>query len=323
MRRKQRDAEKMVQQLSAALTSLSAKNDEVVGFWSESALKFKSELEKLQRKGKDAEKARKSLNERNRKLKEKLFNRNEDWKRFYRELGPDAVVNEQQLAELKRLNKLVLSRVDEQKEEIKALKVSLNEEKKRRTQAELERDESSVFAQADAWQQEAQAFKMDQVSAELEAERTKNLYLEQELAKCRQELQSTKQIAISSTQASAESELKVFQAEMRVEQAEESANEAIMVAARYEESLEQMLLEKEGVQKALDAMIAERQKTRLDMAKAIGERDYFEWKLVERSISCVEWMVAPDELIDDMEEEEEGWNSNKLFGTENKLYESL
>jgi len=322
VRRKQKESEKMVKQLSAALTHLSAKNAELDNFWSESAAKFKTELEKLQRKGRDAEKARKTLNERNKKLKEKLFNRNQEWQNFYNALGPDGHANEQQIGELKRLNKLVLNRVEQLKDEVKCLKSNLNDEKKLREKAEMDRDESLVFAQADAWQQEAKTFTMDKMNEELDAERVRASYLEQELEKCRRELSRTKEIAVSATQASAESELKLFQEAMRAERANDEAKEAVLMAGRFEESLRQAEAEKEALQATLDALLVERQKNRLDAAKAIGERDYYEWKFLERSVSCVEWIAAPDELVTEFDEEEAGWNSNVLFGTENKLYES-
>lgn len=111
---------------------------------------------------------------------------------------------------------------------------------------------------------------------------------------------------------------------MDIERVDEERQEAVLQTARAEEALLDALRDKDGVQTALERLLEERKALRAELAKAVGERDFFEWQLLEREVGCVEWIVPPEELIEPVEETDPSgvtWRKNELFGTENALFE--
>ena len=72
---------------------------------------------------------------------------------------------------------------------------------------------------------------------------------------------------------------------------------------------------------SVEKLMAERQELKRLLAKATGERDYFEWlNLQSEKKACVEWIEPGEPQWDPVDAD--GWHENVLFGCANELYES-
>ena len=327
VRRKQAEAEIMVQHLSDALNSLTEQNAQL-GIC---ASKFTNELQRLERERRAAEKSKQALNDRYKKLQSRLTRRTKEWHQLSNQIAQvppiqqKAQVPDPEVAKLRQLNSLFARRVDQMKKELSSVKTELSQERSLRLQIEQEKIGAEVFAQADSWMHEATEYKLGQVREELAAERAQNAYLEAELRRMREGNQKTREELIATTQTSSQLELELFESHMSAEQADEERKEALMHASRCQEAMVDAQEKEQQVHASLEKLLEERQRDRLEMAKLIGERDFFEWKLVEKRPSCVEWILPSDQLIEPVEKTDANgvlWHSNNLFGHANLLYTS-
>lgn len=237
VRLKQGEAEKMVLELSRSLNELAERNAQLDSMWRENASKFTSELQRLEKERLEAEKAKRTLNQRNRKLREKL-SRVKDLHHVQQQQTHPSELPDPEVEKLRQLNSLFASRIDQIRNENKALKLELDKAVHGRVEAE-------VFAQVDTWEKESLGFNLQRTREELEAERARASYLEGELVRLRQLLVSAKEMTRTSMESSSAAELKLFEVRMEAERLEQERKEAILQAARATESMADAMRERE------------------------------------------------------------------------------
>jgi chromosome segregation ATPase len=301
--KKQREAEKTVNQLGS--------------IWTESSRKFKSEMDRLkgelhetemraQKALKSVRGNTKSVTGENRRLKRELA-------AFASQLSMEQARN-QEISKLKEINKLMLKRLEDGKNENLELK---NENVELKGMVEM----SNISSQVDIWQKETVEWKLRNAENELESERQQRASLSEMLVARDGELAATKGELLAASAAATDAEVKCFETKMALEVANERVDESAMQAARCQEAIEDVLRQKEGALCSVEKLMTERQELRKQLAKAMGERDFFEWLgLQQAAPTAVEWIEPGEpqfEVVD-----EAGWHENSLFGVANELYES-
>ena len=198
--------------------------------WTESSIKFKSEMERLQQKLAETEKRRvaaekqlkslrgdtKSVNGENQRLRKQLAE-------FTSAVRMEKARNDTE-AHLKELNSVLVKRVDQLKHENVELKSMV--------------EMGNVSAQVDAWQHETVEYKLRETEKDLEMERKLRAKLEQDLKARDVENMAMQQSLQVATANATDAEVKSFDARMQVERAEEKASEAMLHAARCQEAME-------------------------------------------------------------------------------------
>ncbi len=290
---------------------------ELTTVWNQSAEQFKAELDRLERARKLAEMKRQKAELTLKNLqggRNKLSDQNRRLKKEVSQMASVQEARNDEKAKLQELNTLALKRVKQMKQEVKELKAMLEKEKDARIASE-------IFAQAEVWNCEAQTYKLDRNDESLEMERKRSASLEEQLRKRDEEVKALQRALVASTQTAAEAELALFYAKIRAEQSEEAAAEARMHAARCQEATEDANRQREGAYQAVEKMMMERQECKKMQLKLQGERDFFEWMLLEKSgPQVIEWIEPGEQLMP--QEDPDGWHENTLFGVQNDLYES-